>query len=167
MEKATVQGLHEMFSKKLNLYRGLAENFQRERECLINVDIDKLWEVSREKEELCSSIESVRRDIAGFVEGRDGDEETEHSSFDINCVMPVIPEENLPGFQRLNRDIQRLKMEIESMRQENIMFIEDSLSFLDDMLSAILREARADTVYNSKRHINRPPGTSAILSRGV
>ena len=50
MEVADVQAMESLFYKKIMLYSDLLECFRRERDALINMDLDGLWRISKEKE---------------------------------------------------------------------------------------------------------------------
>jgi hypothetical protein len=52
MEDTTTPVLEELLSGKILLYNDLLRCFMKERESLINIDLDKLWSISKEKEEI-------------------------------------------------------------------------------------------------------------------
>ena len=55
MDDTMMQSLEKLFYKKIMLYNDLLCYLRKERESLINIDLDKLWSISKEKEKICSN----------------------------------------------------------------------------------------------------------------
>ena len=161
MDDYLIQSLEKLFFKKIMLYNDLLHCFKEERESLINIDLDNLWNISKEKEELCSKIESIRKEIISTV-NLGIDEE----SFNPNQILDVIPGKSKAKFQKLYLTLIKLKTEIEVLRKENMIFIDDSLRFLDEMISIITGEETSKIMYNDKCHLSQS-GTNILLSREV
>ena len=53
METPKVRLIEKLFYKKIMLYNDLLYCFEEERKSLISIDINKLWKLSKEKDELC------------------------------------------------------------------------------------------------------------------
>ena len=159
MEDATVESVEKLFYQKIMLYHDLLHCFEREKEALINIDLDKLWKISKEKEELCSKIQSLRLEIISATS-----KGIDQKSFNINQILDLIPRENRAKFQKLNRTLIKLKSEIEVIRKENMIFMDDSLQLLDEMISIITGENRARLIYTDKCRYSKS-GNSIVLSR--
>ena len=67
MEETMVEFLETSLYEKILLYNDLLHCFKREREALINMDMDSLWNISKEKDELCSKIDAIRQKIFSAV----------------------------------------------------------------------------------------------------
>jgi len=161
MEEPIVRLIDKHFYNKIMLYNDLLHCLKYEREALINIDLDKLWSISEEKEEICSKIKSTRQEIISAV-----DPGEDQKSFNLNRIMDLIPRECKAEFQKLYLRIIKLKSEIEVLRKENMAFVDDSLQFLDEMIVIITGNDGSRIVYNDKCHMTES-GTNILLSREV
>ncbi len=159
MDDTIIQLLERLFYKKIMLYNDLLHCFKKERESLINIDVDNLWSISREKEQICSKIKSIRQEIISAINPG-----IDQKSFIPKQILELIPGKNRTKFQKLYLTLTRLKGEIEALRKENMIFIDDSLHFLDEMISIITGETKSEIMYNDKCHLSRSD-TNILLSR--
>ena len=161
MEAFTVDTIEKLFYKKIMLYNDLLYCFEEERKSLIKIDLNKLWGLSKEKDEICAQIQYIRREMSVAVNS-----ENEQDAFSLNQVMGLIPEEYTDKFKKLYLRILKLKGEIEILRRQNILYINDSLEFLDEMISIITGETDTRYIYNDKCHFNKS-GSRSFLAREV
>ncbi len=161
MEHIDFQSIEELIYNKILLYDDLLHCFMEERDSLININLDKLWRISKEKTEICSKIENIRLEIISTVS-----KDANRKEFDLNSIPDLAPLERKPKFHKLFIRLIRLKTEIDALRKENMSFMDESLRFLDEMVSIITGEATARIVYNNKRYLSKP-GTNILLSREV
>jgi hypothetical protein len=120
-----------------------------------------LWRLSKEKDEICGQIKSIRREIFWAV-----NLENDPDAFNLNLVMDLIPRKYTDNFKKLYLRILKLKGEIEILRKQNILYIDDSLEFLDEMISIITGETDSRYVYNDRCHFNKS-GPRSFLTREV
>ena len=161
MEAFTVDSMEKLFYKKIMLYNDLLYCFEEERKSLIRIDLKKLWGLSKEKDEICAQIKSIRQNMSVAV-----NLENEQDSFNLNLVMDLIPRKYMDKFKKLYLRILKLKGEIEILRKQNILYIDDSLEFLDEMISIITGETDSGYIYNDKCHFNKS-GSRSFLAREV
>ena len=161
MEAFTVDTIEKLFYKKIMLYNDLLYCFEEERKSLIRIDLNKLWGLSKEKDEICAQIKSIRREMSVAVSS-----ENEQDAFSLNQVMNLIPEKYRDRFKKLYLRILKLKGEIEILRRQNILYINDSLEFLDEMISIITGETDSGYIYNDRCHYNKS-GSRSFLAREV
>ena len=159
MDDTVMQSLERLLHKKIMLYYDLLRCFNQERESLITIDLDKLWAISREKEEICAKIKSVRQEIIAVV-----NPEIEEKFFILNQILDLIPGKERNELQKLHLTLAKLKGEIEALRKENMLFIDDSLQFLDEMISIITGESRSKIMYDNKCHVSKS-AANILLSR--
>ena len=159
MDDSTIESLEKFFYQKIMLYDDLLDCFKKERESLINVDLDKLWAISKEKEAICSKITSIREEIISAASPG-----IDQKSFNLNQILDVIPAKNRDKFQKLYQALMKSENEIEVLRKENAIFIDDSLRFLDEMISIITGDTKSKTMYDDKCHLSRS-GANILLSR--
>ena len=161
MEALTVDTIEKLFYKKIMLYNDLLYCFEEERKSLIRIDLNKLWGLSKEKDEICAQVKSIRREMSVAV-----NPENEKDSFNLNLVMDLIPGKYMDKFKKLYLRILKLKGEIEILRKQNILYINDSLEFLDEMISIITGETDSGYIYNDRCHFNKS-GSRSFLAREV
>lgn len=161
MEALNVDTIEKLFYKKIMLYNDLLYCFEEERKSLIRIDLKKLWGLSKEKDEICAQIKSIRQNMSVAV-----NLENEQDSFNLNLVMDLIPGKYMDKFKKLYLRILKLKGEIEILRKQNILYIDDSLEFLDEMISIITGETDSGYIYNDKCHFNKS-GSRSFLAREV
>ncbi|MDH3356814.1 MAG: flagellar protein FlgN [Desulfobacteraceae bacterium] len=161
MEAFTVDTIEKLFYKKIMLYNDLLYCFEEERKSLIRIDLKKLWGLSKEKDEICAQIKSIRQNMSVAV-----NLENEQDSFNLNLIMDLIPGKYMDKFKKLYLRILKLKGEIEILRKQNILYIDDSLEFLDEMISIITGETDSGYIYNDKCHFNKS-GSRSFLAREV
>jgi hypothetical protein len=160
MDDTMMQSLEKLFYRKIMLYNDLLHYFKKERESLMNIDLDELWRISKEKEDICSEIKSTRQEILSTIT----DPKIDKTSFRLRQMLDLIPKENRAKFQELYRTLINLKSEVDVLRKENMAFIDDSLQFLDEMISIITSERESETMYNDKCHLSKS-GAPMLLSR--
>jgi hypothetical protein len=161
MKALTIDTIEKLFYKKIMLYNDLLYCFEEERKSLIRIDLNKLWGLSKEKDEICAQIKSIRREMSVAV-----NLENEPDAFSLNLVMDLIPEKYTDKFKKLYLRILKLKGEIEILRKQNILYIDDSLEFLDEMISIITGETDSGYIYNDRCHFNKS-GSRSFLAREV
>jgi len=161
METSNVRLIEKLFYQKIMLYHDLLYCFKHERESLINLDLDKLWSISKEKEEICAKINAAKQEIIAAL-----DLQENQKTFELNRIMDLIPKESRAEFQKLYLRLIKLKSEIEAFRKENMAFVNDSLQFLDEIIGIITGADESGIMYNDKCHFNKS-GAPVLLSREV
>jgi hypothetical protein len=161
MEALTVDKIEKLFYKKIMLYNDLLYCFEEERKSLISIDLNKLWKLSKEKDEICDQIKSIRQEMSVAVKL-----ENKPNAFNLSLIIDLIPGKYADKFKKLYLRILKLKGEIEILRKQNILYIEDSLEFMDEMISILTGENKSRYIYNDRCHI-KPSGPRLFLNREV
>jgi flagellar biosynthesis/type III secretory pathway chaperone len=161
MEALNVDTIEKLFYKKIMLYNDLLYCFEEERRSLIAIKINRLWELSKEKDELCAQINSIRGKLSAAVHL-----ENEPNAFKLGLIMDLIPEKHTDKFKKLYLRILKLKGEIEILRKQNILYIDDSLEFMDEMISILTGEDKSRYIYNDRCHF-APSGPRLFLNREI
>jgi hypothetical protein len=128
MNQDDVQWIEERIEKKKQLYQKLRDCFDKEREALIQVEIDALWKISSEKDAVCMEISQVKKELA------DAAVSWCPPPFDLNRFYARLPRTGRQTFSRSVRAITVLKKEIDMMRQHNMAFMNESLQFMDQVM---------------------------------
>ncbi len=153
--------LEALFQHKIMLYHDLRDCLQKEREFLIQLDLNQLWEISRQKDSLCTKLKSTRLSIMAAL-NRDVSETFPH----LGEILAVIPKESGIIFQGMYQRLVRLKGEVEAFRKENMHYVDDSLHFIDEMIAIIAGESRNRETYDRRCRLKRP-GNPLLLQREV
>jgi hypothetical protein len=161
MEDEVIRSIEKLFFKKIMLYNDLLHYLKEERESLISIDLDKLWRISKKKEEACTDIESTKQKIIFALSLQE-----DQKSFNFNRITEAIPEKFKAKFQNLYLRILKIKGEIEVLRIQNMTFIDDSLNFMDEIISIITGEAESRVIYNDKCRFNKS-GPNLFLNREI
>jgi flagellar biosynthesis/type III secretory pathway chaperone len=161
MEETMVEYLEKKLYEKIFLYNDLLLCFKKEKEALASMEMDNLWNISKEKDELCSKIDSIRQKIFSAVHcGPD----QQHLA--PTLIMDCVPEKNRVKFHKLYHTLQKLKNEIDAMRELNMRSVDHSLKFLDEIISIITCQVRQDVIYNGRCRLNQSR-SNMLLSREV
>jgi hypothetical protein len=151
MVKVIMQQLEDKFYQKIIRYNDLIDCLKRERACLADIDLERLWDISFEKEEICVGIKSLRQEIMTLISS---DKSQQWVSLDQ--ILVSVPEENRERLKQLTYTINRLKAEIETLRKENIRLVDHSLQFIDEIISIIAGQTQTSNVYNQKCRFKKP-----------
>ena len=161
MDDHIIRSLDRLLHGKIILYNDLLHCFKEEKESLIAIDLDKLWSISKEKNEICSKISALRHEIVSQCNPGEA-----QGPFILNEILALIPDDKRAPFQKLHLTLVKLRFEIEVLRKENTLFVDDSLRFLDEMISIITGETGSQIMYDDRCHLSRS-GAKILLSREV
>ncbi|MBW2030278.1 MAG: flagellar protein FlgN [Deltaproteobacteria bacterium] len=157
MSQIFLEDVEGLFSVEVSLYRDLLSCLHRERSCLIDISIDKLYEISKEKEAICGKIESIRREISDAFLYKTGE-----SVSDPYQIMDLVPAVSRKKFQEINQYLAEIKGEVEVLRRENRAIIEEALDFLDKIISIIAGLPAAETTYDAECKMIRFDGATYL-----
>ncbi|MBU3948933.1 MAG: flagellar protein FlgN [Proteobacteria bacterium] len=175
MEYTMIEFLENGLHEEIFLYNELLNCFKREKESLINMDLDTLWKISKEKNELCSMINSAEQKIFSMIRPKLDKQHFEQfekaAGFNrwsqlLVLITDIVAEKDKPKFNRLYYSLQKLKSEIDAMRKVNTDTVEHSLQFLDEIISIITGQARQEAIYNDRCRYNHS-GNKMLMSREV
>lgn len=161
MDNLPFEYIERKLHEKIFLYNELLQCFRREKKALIDMDMESLWNISKDKDALCARIESVRMELSAKVFSESG---THNISNEI--VIELAPEKDRLRFHALFITLQKLKTEIEAIRKANMNAADYSLKFLDEIISIISGQIRQEFVYNDRCGFEKTGG-NLFLSREV
>lgn len=159
MDEKIFQKLENLIYEKIILYNDLLHCLERERETLIKIDMDNLWDISKEKEEICSKVSTVRQEIISTLGLK-----MDPKDYRPSRILDFIPKARRARFQQSFVRLINLKSEIEALRKENMTLINESLQFLDEMVSVITGNDQNKVIYKDDGHI-RNSSNQMLLSR--
>lgn len=121
----------DLLDKKYKLYLELYDILKEERDALIKVDIDRLFNLSDRKQNVCSSIEQIEDDI--------------RRSKQDYCIDTEF--ENVLIKERLDK-INAVRIDIDILRKENSKLITDILEFIDNIISILCVGGDKEIIYD-------------------
>jgi len=142
--QAAETGIQNTYHRQVSLLEDLRDCLELERESLINVDIDQLWEVMGQKHTLLTDIQRAGIEIRCSMERRfPGSRESAQTT----------ASREWPWFTELSRRAGLLKKEIRRRLGENMAFIQDTLGFFDELIGIFVSSGGHTGEYN---HLTRP-----------
>lgn len=165
--QTAIQTLENLFHEKILLYQDLVECLKKERDVLINTDMDALWEIADEKQSVVSRIEAVRDKILSALSEAAIDHRMDAVSFDLARVYSLIPRMHGERIKRPYLSLVNLKGEIQRRSQENRVFIEECLGFLDELIGIIADTGKQNAAYDNGRSSRHKGQANLLLHREV
>ena len=157
--------IEKELQKKLLLYQELVECLNRERECLINIDMEKLWHISMEKRALVADIHIVHKSLLEHFFDIIPEFRIDKKDAWFSQISPYIPYGDRERFKNVYHSLMRLKAETKMRSRENIRIIEDSIGVLDEIISIIAKTGKSEVTYNSECCLNRNTRDNILLHR--
>lgn len=120
------------YRRQIVLCEKLLDCVVRERETLIDLDVDRLWSITEEKQRILRSIEEVQTQREG------------HRSRDSKEVS-ALAEYGVAG--KLFLKLELLKKDIRKRVAENARFVGETLGFFDELVSLLAVGAQGPDSY--------------------
>ena len=165
--QTAIKTLKDLFYEKILLYQDLVECLKKERDILINTDMDALWEIADEKQSIVSRIETVRDQILSALSEAAIDHRMDAVSFDLARVYSLISRMHGERIKKPYLSLVNLKGEIQKRCQENRLFIEECLNFLDELIGIIADTGKQNAVYDNGQVSARKGQANLLLHREV
>ncbi|MFH2047328.1 MAG: flagellar protein FlgN [Pseudomonadota bacterium] len=175
MDNTIIELLENGLYEGISLYDELLACFKNEKEALANMDLDNLWDISKEKTKVCAKINFIEQKVFSAIRSKlerhhfAGSEQVADfnrwSQFPV-LITEIIQEKDKPRFQKLYDTLQGIKSGIDTMRKVNTDTIEHSLQFLDEIISIITGQAHQEVIYNGRCRYNHSRN-NVFMSREV
>lgn len=147
--------IETLFQEKLLLYQDLLEVLKQEAACLGEVDVDRLWQFSKAKQDLAVRIDEIRHQILAVLTDASIEHGMDTSSFNVSKIMTLLSAPLYQTLRRFNMSLMTLKDEIQTLAAQNKRFVEDYLKILDDLMGIITATDQNDSVYAATPHTDR------------
>ena len=139
MENFTTELINEIecfLSKKLSLYKELNSVLEKERNIIVNMDIDSLWKSAEEKKKLTEDIQKIREKILCILSEHKGFEDIDINSFSVSYLINTIcvPKQCKKGFKKIKRQLEQEKQKLTNIAIENKKYVQEYLSVIDDII---------------------------------
>ena len=120
--------IKEIYLKRISLFKDLLNCIDRERDNLINQDINGIWSTMEEKQRILESLEETN----GQIQKIDGREPSYRD----------IPHEERHSIVELTQTLSDLKEEAKVRVGENMSFIKETLDFFHDIIFQFIFRAK-------------------------
>lgn len=129
--------IKNLFKKRISLLRELLDCVERERDSLINQDINGIWDRMEEKNNILGSLEKTKNHL----------EKAHANKQSLNIFSPT----ERHAVAELTRTQSNLKEEIKSRIRENISFINDTMDFFHELVTVMTMSNRAEGSYGPSK----------------
>ena len=132
--------IEELLQKKKKLYKKLYNTLEKEKNYIVDIDVDSLWSTISRKKSLILSIECIRQEIACLFNETHSSLNLNDQIFRLSNVIKAMnfSSEKKAEIERLRLEINTIKSDIASRSFENKNFINKYLSIVDGVFSTVL-----------------------------
>ena len=129
---AKSENMEAHYRQQIMLCEQLLDCMVRERETLIDLDVDRLWSITEEKQHILRSIEGMQSQI-----------ERDQATDSKEVLSPV--RRQVTG--KLALRLEQLKQDIRKRVTENVRFVGETLGFFDELVSLLATGAQGADSY--------------------
>lgn len=139
MEKFACK-VKNMLEEKLSLFQELKLIFQKEKDCIVNIDIDSLWKTIKQKKEVGLKIAMVRECILALFEEASVPVDMKSKPFSLSKFIKKMPVSDIikSDFMKLKTAIKIEMEEIKAIARANSQHVNSYLLVIDDVFSTIM-----------------------------
>lgn len=159
--------LETLFFQKIMLYKDLVGCLEREREVLVRTDMEALWEIADEKQQIAVRIEAMQKKMTlALIEMKLAD--TTVGVLDHARVYRLIPRVERERFRKSHLSLLNLKSDVRKRTEENRFFVEECLDFLDELIGIFTKGGPYEDSYGKQGRLpNRPGARNLLLHKEV
>ena len=132
--------INDLLQEKRICYEQLIDLLKKEREVIIAMDVDTLWQVSAKKNERVRGIEVLRGRMLNLLDTHNIAHDMHLNSFRLSLLINLIPgsakEKSKLDFARIAIDGQ--KNEIHLLALENQRYVSEYLEVIHDVITSIV-----------------------------
>ncbi len=139
-----------LFQEKLMLYKELADVLAKEKQWIVNADVDELWRVSDAKRAIASKIDVIRTRILRMFTEAGIEHKMIPETFQNSRVISFLPAALRKQLSGTLLSLGIVKQEVRSLSRENKQYIESYLSMLDDLMSVLTGREAVPAAYGSQ-----------------
>ena len=156
--------VEEVLKEKLFLFKELKNIFQKEKDCIINIDIDSLWKTINQKKEIGSKIAMLSEKILSIFEETSVQIDMSFESFSLSEAIKKIPvsDATKSGLLKLKTLVEIEQDEIKAIALANSKHVNSYLLVIDDVFSTIMNVTDESQYKNSGSVPARKKGNCLI-----
>ncbi len=132
--------VEKLLLENLSLFKELKEVFLKERDCIVNIDIESLWKIIKQKKEIGLAIALLREKFFSIFEECSVQTDTDIKSFTLAKVIKTlsVPDKIKSGFFKLKARIETEQDDIKAIAHANSQHVNSYLLVIDDVFSTIM-----------------------------
>lgn len=132
----TFEQLAHLLTRKLDLYKNLEQLLEDEKNYIIAMDLEQLWDAVNKKNELTADIQAVRKQLTDRADHGTG------SLKKAVIAAAPLPLEQKSALKELACRIDACKREITVRAAQNKQYLSQYLSVIDDVFATIFSCAK-------------------------
>lgn len=143
--------VENLLGEKLILYKELQTILERENHCIVDMDIDGLWETIARKKQIVLKLELLSKHLFSLLEKRAEELSMEYTSFKLSDFikkMPVSPKVK-SKLNKIRLALSICKQGVSDLALANKRYLNESLSVIDDIFSTTIDKAHRKQYNNS------------------
>ena len=142
MEKIACD-IAQMLNEKLALYKKLNAILQREKDCIVNIDIDALWKISGEKKKIVLKIHGLKEKIIDYIKQEPAIKDPDAGKFGLSYLLRslALSSDARKQLRQIKLCLDLEKNELSRAADDNKQYVRESLSVIDDIMSVFAGDA--------------------------
>ena len=150
MEKFACE-VGEVLEEKLFLFKELKNIFQKEKDCIVDIDIESLWKTIEQKKKTGSKIALLREKILIMFEEISIQIDMNFATFSLSKAIKKIPVSDAikSSLLKLKTKIEIEQDEIKAIAHTNSKHVNAYLLVIDDVFSTIMNVTDESQYKNS------------------
>ena len=163
MEKFACE-VENMLEDKLFLFKELKNIFLKEKDCIVDIDIDSLWKTIEQKKKIGSKLAILREKILLMFEINSVQIDMNGESFSLSKAIKKIPvpDSTKSTLLKLKTLIEIEQDEIKAIADTNSKHVNSYLLVIDDVFSTIMNETDKNQYKSSGSVSDRKKGNCLI-----
>jgi hypothetical protein len=136
MENFT-RDIETLLTRKLSLYHRFNLLLEEEKQFIINMDVESLWQSAETKKKIANEIIEVRAELLKISTKVNGKAEMTTQGFSLNYFIRTLflEPEKKSVLRKLKLSIEREKDTISAKAKENRSYVREYLGVIDDIMS--------------------------------
>ena len=132
--------IKDLLQEKRAFYAQLTDLLEKEREVIIAMDVDTLWQVTGQKNEIVKGIEALRTRMIHLLDAHDMDHGMNLNTFRLSRLVSLVPgsPREKAGVEAERIAIDGQKDEIQRLASENQRYVGEYLDVIHDVISTIV-----------------------------
>ncbi len=160
--------ISRMLNAILSSFDILNDIAEKEREYIVTMDVDALWQTTREKKALALEIESMTTDLYALIAGRAGTVRTKKENMTLTDMVRALSmdEHDRDVLKQALSHIHELKQNLAMKSDRNRQYLTEHLAIIDDIMSTVSTR-KNETQYINAGHKSKEKNADYYISEEV
>jgi len=160
--------IEDLLERELSLYKELQDILEKEKNYIVDMDIDSLWETISQKKQIFLKLEPMNISMLNLLEKRSVQLSMKNKSLKLSDFI-----EKLPVSSKTKSKLKKIKLCLETYRKNvstlalaNKTYIIDSLSVINDIVTTVVETVNKKQ-YNNYGNLLENSETKRFISAEV